>query len=321
MTDPRHDTPAPPPPASSPRGLLSRLDHWMASHPWHPRLAPYLLYLLVLALILELVPLEPRLYPLLYTLQCALVLYLLHRYRLLLPELNLRFHWLALPTGLIVFVAWILLGWLMAGEFHLRASALLDGQPLGRIDHPALGHPTPYFAVDPASPPMDFRDPQQMGPTVGWIALLLRLLGMSLVVPLFEELFIRSLCLRSFHSLRTTAIGFLHFAMDLPLLGEWLMHTKLGERAGRHDPVLGRAFLQTPLGDLSLFGVIASTLVFMSAHVPRDWPAVWFCALAYCLLLRLTAQKKALGPVIWAHAITNALLWLYTLTTLDWQFL
>ncbi|MCC7409126.1 MAG: CPBP family intramembrane metalloprotease [Phycisphaeraceae bacterium] len=307
MTDPRHDTPAPHATASSPRGPLSRLDRWMASHPWHPRLAPYLLYLLVLALILELVPLQPRLYPFLYTLQCALVLYLLHRYRSLLPELSLRFHWLAIPTGVIVFIAWVLLGWLMAGEFHDRWTALLQGRLLG-----------PLSTVDA---PVDFRHPDQMGPTIGWLALVLRLLGMSLVVPLFEELFIRSLCLRSFHSLRTTAIGVLHFLMDLPLLGDWLMQTSLGERAGRHDPVLGRAFTQTPLGDLSLFGVIASTLVFMSAHIPRDWPAVWVCGIAYCLLLRATAQKHRLGPVIWAHAITNALLWLYTLTTADWQFL
>ena len=44
------------------------------------------------------------------------------------------------------------------------------------------------------------------------------------------------------------------------------------------------------------------------------------CALAYCLLLSVT-RAKGLGPVCWAHGITNALLWGYTVYYGNWQFL
>ena len=44
------------------------------------------------------------------------------------------------------------------------------------------------------------------------------------------------------------------------------------------------------------------------------------CGVAYCLLLMVT-RKKGLGPVIWAHGITNALLWVYTIQTDVWRFL
>jgi len=81
-----------------------------------------------------------------------------------------------------------------------------------------------------------------------------------------------------------------------------------------------REFNRTPFGVLSVFGVIASTFVFMLSHFPRDWPGIWVCGVAYCLLLAAT-RHKGLGPVVWAHGITNALLWVYTLNTGNWQFL
>jgi hypothetical protein len=31
--------------------------------------------------------------------------------------------------------------------------------------------------------------------------------------------------------------------------------------------------------------------------------------------------RLGLGPIIWSHGLTNALLWLYTLTSDDWRFL
>ncbi|MCC7147018.1 MAG: CPBP family intramembrane metalloprotease [Phycisphaeraceae bacterium] len=292
----------------------------MASNPWHPRLAPFAVYLLILAIIDVARDQAAWTYPGLYVVQCGVVLWLLWRYRSLLPELTVRFDWLAVPVGVGVFVAWIGLGWWMAGEWDVRWQALLDGRFLPTFDYTALGQTPSPRATDLAQGPLDFRDPQIMGPAVGWIALSVRLLGMSIVVPLFEELFIRSLCLRSFAHYRTTAIGTVHFLMDLPLIGEWLMHTSIGERAARHQPVFGEVFLRTPLGALSIFGVVASTLVFMIHHPLRDWPGTWVCGVAYCLLVWATA-RKGLGPVVWAHGITNALLWIYTLGTGDWQFL
>ncbi|MCC6680302.1 MAG: CPBP family intramembrane metalloprotease [Phycisphaeraceae bacterium] len=323
--------------AQSKQSLLSRLDQQVATHVWYPRLLPFFLYVSFLALMgldglfarladmtAKLTPLSgalaglaeawrhPLVYPLLYVTQCTLVLWLLWRYRKLTPELKLSFHWLALPVGVFVTVAWVVLGWWMAGEFSQRWAALMDGQLLG----PLSGQ------VDEA----DFRLPQNMGHTVGWTALILRLAGMSIVVPMFEEMFIRSLMLRGLSEWRKTWIGVQQLFCDLPGVGEWFIHTRAGERASRHPPVFSPMFVETPLGKLTVFGVCASTLVFMFSHVFRDWPGVWACGIAYCLLLGYTTrngkdQSRGLGPVIWAHGITNALLWVYTVYSGDWQFL
>jgi hypothetical protein len=100
---------------------------------------------------------------------------------------------------------------------------------------------------------------------------------------------------------------------DLPAFGEWFMHTKVGTKAARHPPVFGAEFHRVPLGRLSWFGVAASTGVFMIHHHARDWPGAIVCGVAYCLLLWYTQRrsKLGLGPVVWAHGITNALLWAY----------
>lgn len=317
MTDPAADN------TSAAATPLAAFDRWMAAHPWHPRVVPLIVYLLMLAGIQFLPDHPPLSYlqPVLYVLQCGLVLWLLHRCRRLLPELTLAFDWRAVPVGVGVFILWVLLGWLTAGEFVERGSALLDGRPIGMIHYGSPPIDKPPLATSAADGPFDFRDPAMMGLTVGWAALVLRLLGMSIVVPLFEELFTRSLLLRSFHRPRATAIGLLHFFMDLPVVGEWLSHTRLGRRADAHGPVFGREFERTPLGALSVFGIAASTFVFMLNHGLRDWPGTVVCGIAYCLLVGATGRAKGLGPVIWAHGITNALLWGYTLTVGDWQFL
>lgn len=270
---------------------MQRVDRWAAENPWHPRFLPFLAYVGLLPLIGALRDRWPATYPVAYTLQCALVIWLLWRFRHLLPELTLSFHWLAVPVGVFVAGAWIWLGQWMVDTYPARFA---DQQPYN------------FF--------------EQMGTTVGWAAFSLRLAGMAIVVPLFEELFIRSLILRSLHRFKTTAIGTVQIIQDLPLLGEWVMHTSLGHRADRHPPVFGPQFLRTPLGALSVFGVTASTLVFTAHHTTRDWPGCVVCAVAYCLLLAAT-RHKGLGPTCWAHGITNALLWGYTLYTGDWQFL
>ena len=143
---------------------------------------------------------------------------------------------------------------------------------------------------------------------------------MATLVPPFEELLIRSLTLRSFHRSRQTLVGLVQIAEDIPILGEWLLQTKLGRETGKSPVSFASEFRRAPLGKLTLFGVCASTFIFMLSHHLRDWPAIWPCGIAYCVLLAVT-REKGLGPVIWAHCITNALLWVYTLYTGDWQFL
>jgi membrane protease YdiL (CAAX protease family) len=262
----------------------------------------------------------------LYVAQCAFVLWLLWRCRRLLPELTIRFHWLAVPVGVVVFLAWIWIGLVVAEFSTVRHAGIgpFTAQLFAWMIDPAspvtLTKPdgSPFSFVDAVAAEGDMRT--TMGPAVGWVSLTLRLLGMSLVVPLFEELFIRSLMLRSLSDRRNTMIGLVQVLEDLPVVGDWVAGTKIADDAAQAPPMFEREFNRVPLGYLTIFGVTASTLVFMVNHAPRDYLACIFCGVAYCLLLRLT-RGKGLGPVCWAHGITNALIWLYTVHTGDWRFL
>lgn len=287
-------TPQPEPRTSgSAADRLARLDAWMASHPWHPRIVPWVLYLVLLTAVLYLTPWWPPIYPVLYTGQCVLVVWFLWRYRKLTPELNLRFHPIAVPVGVGVAVLWI---WMGLGMIRLFP---------GQFDDVGA---EPFFAAD------------QMGPAVGWVAFVLRLVGMSLVVPLFEELFNRSLLLRCLHRPGRTWLALIQVLQDMPAIGDWLMDTRIGARADAEPPILRTELERTPFGKLSVFGVCASSAVFVAAHQPRDWPACFLCGVIYCLVVGLT-RTRGLGPVIWTHGITNAALWGYTLYSGDWRFL
>lgn len=273
------------------------LDPFMTKRFWAPRLIPFLVYAGFLFLFIFIREPFPWAYPFVYALQCGLVAWLLWRYRHLLPELTISFHWLAVPVGLGVAAVWI---WLRFQTVRL----------------------IPFLAHD--KPPESFF--QTMGPALGWLALAERLVGMAILVPLFEELCMRSLMLRCFHRPRLTLIGLLQILEDIPLIGDWIITTSLGDRVSKYPAVFKTEFHSTPLGRLSLFGVAASTLIFTVHHAPIDYPGCIVCSIAYCLLLRSTAHK-GLGPVCWAHGITNATLWFYTLythfytPTPDWQFL
>lgn len=253
----------------------------MQLHPWHPRVAPWCVYLLFLMVISCAGGVWPGSYPVLYVIQCAVVLWMLYRYRRLTPELTLRFHWLAIPAGLGVAVLWI-----------FAAEEVVQRFP-GPFDQVGA---KPFF---------------EMGKVGGSIALALRLVGMSLVVPMFEELFNRSLLLRSFHRRRPTIRGVIQIIMDFPIVGEWLMHTRLGMQADKEPTSFAHEFEAASFGRLSVFGVAASTAVFVAVHHPRDWPACFVCGIVYCLVVGAT-RTRGLGPVIWTHGITNAALWAYT---------
>lgn len=308
-------------------GRLATFDAWMSANPWHPRITPFAVYILFLALlgldglferladithaaapVSELFTTlaagwkHPATYAVVYTTQCTLVVLLMWRYRRLTPELNVRFHWLALPTAVLLTVAWVLLGF----GYNLVFSG--EARP-------------------PADPQM-FERMRDQSPTFMHVSLGLRLLGMSLVVPLFEEMFVRSAALRGMHSARQTGIGIVQVLCDLPMIGDWLMHTKLGQRALDQPGMFTRQLERTPLGDVSLFAVFASTLVFLVSHMPRDWMGCVACGVVWCWLVwwtnrsSLPAERRlGLGPVVWSHGLTNALLWGYTVVSGDWQFL
>ena len=307
--------------------LVQRLDRTMAEHPWYPRVIPFLVYIAFLALTTVVSNWAPVLYTPLYVAQCGLVVWLLWRYRRLLPELTLSFHWLALPVGVAVFFAWVWIGMAIAEYPYLSQVGIaqftsdLLAWMVNPADAPAaLQRPDGSHRVFVSAAAASDSIFHQMPAWMIWPSLILRLAGMALVVPLFEELFIRSLLLRSLSSAKNTGIGLVQVAQDFPVVGEWLMNTKLGRRADEYPPMFEHEFKRVPLGKLTMFGVFASTLIFTLNHTPRDYAACVFCGIAYCLLLWAT-RHKGLGPVCWAHGITNALLWLYTLHTADFRFL
>lgn len=307
------------------RRLIGAVDRWMERHPWHPRLVPYAVYGVFLVPVGVVREHAVGMYPLVYAMQCGLVMWLLWRYRRLVEEMNWRFHWLAVPAGVGVFYAWVWLGvaveeWGMVRERGLWRFTveLTQWMVYGRAGMDWVGQ---VFGNGRGQDLLG-----ELGRGWGELAMGLRLAGMTVVVPMFEELFVRSLVLRSFQHPRRTAIGLVQVIHDLPLVGEWLVHTDLAYRAHRHPAVFGREFLDNPLGKMTVFGVMVSTGVFMLGHLPRDYAGAVACGLAYCLVVWATnrpgkGKGRGLGPVIWAHAITNALLWVYTVRTGDWRFL
>ena len=279
-------------------GAIVELDRWMHQSPWHPRVAPFAAYVLLMPL----TDFFRHHYmwgaPAIYLLQCVLVGLMLWRYRKLTAELTVTFDWRAVPVGLFVAAAWIGVGLLMV-ELGLHLAEWFPSM--------FKGDPTKHYL-------------ETYGPDLRSVAMPIRLLGMAVLVPLFEELFVRSLLLRALSSFRYTGVGILQVLGDLPLVGSWFMQTDLARRADRHKTVFTTQFERTELGSVTLFGFIASTFLFASYHAPRDWAGCVICAAAYCALLHFT-RNKGLGPVAWAHGVTNAALWAYVWTTGDWQFL
>jgi hypothetical protein len=288
-------------------GPLARLDAWVAANPWHPRVLPFLVYIAGLFVVdMASKHIHLLLFPPLYTLQIAVVAWLVWRYRRFTPEVTLRFHWLAVPTGLLLCWAWI---------------------ELGRLTI-AFSDRFAYFADRPHDMEIMFAE----YPTVAWGTLAMRFLGMVLLVPIFEELFTRSALLRGLHHARPTAVGAVQIAHDMPVIGEWVAETRTGQEAAKQPGQLTRQLLETPLGRLSVFGVFASTMIFMFNHSMRDWLGCIACGLVWCALLWWTNRAPArgdlhgkpalgLGPIIWSHAITNAALWAYCTYTGDWQWM
>ncbi len=294
-------------------GLLSPVDRFMEANPWHPRVAPFFVYILLL---LPLGQIEGTrvewLWPLMYGVQNVVVVWLLWRYRRLLPEVTLRFHWLAIPTGVLLLGAWVGLGMGMGAMWPGWFGASLN----------AGGAVTPHFFQTLGA---------RYGPGLMWGCLVLKLVGMSLVVPVFEELFIRSAMVRGLQRWRSTRRGLLQIAVDLPVIGDWLDTTRVGRAASDAPPAFTQALRGTPVGAMTLFAVAASTVVFSASHAVRDWPGCIACGVVWCWLIWITNRRPigdiddpkrlGIGPVAWSHGLTNALLWAYTIGLNDWRFL
>lgn len=269
---------------------LQRLDQWAASHPANPRFAPWFVYMIFLAGQTLAHESAPELHGPIKIVQTAVVCWLIWRWRKLTPELTWSFHWLVIPVSLFLTAAWIGLG------------AALD----------------PYLGAD--EPPKVFWGIHH--PALAWAAAVCHLLAMMTAVPMIEEMFNRSLLLRCLQSPRQTGVGAIQFLCDLPGVGDWLIHTRLGVAATKAPAALTEQFNRTVLGELSIFGVLASSMIFALVHVMRDWPAAVLCGVVWCVMLRIT-RRKGLGPVIWSHALTNLLLWAHVIYHggNEWRFM
>ncbi len=308
---------------------LEKLDSWMQQDPFPPRFLPFFAWLIGMLLTgLAADHIHPWALPPVYTLQVIVVVALLWRYRKLTPELNLRFHWTVVPSALFLTAAWMLMGWWMAGELGPRWDALMQGQFLPRFDEAAFAshslEPNRFSTTEPG----DFEQMQAEDPALFFSAMALRLIGMAAVVPFFEELFVRSLCLRACARVKQTGLGLLQILEDLPVIGDWLADSPLTKPAAGKPPQFREQFEQNTLANVTLFGTIMSTIIFTASHLPRDWPGCVACGLVWCCMVWLTnkpsrpeARRLGLGPVIWSHGLVNALLWAHAWASGDWQFL
>lgn len=279
----------------------------MARSPWHPRVTPFFVYIVGLAVAGMLTP-ENRLgagvYLPVYGTVCGVIAFLLWRYRQLTPELTLRFHWTVLPSALVLLAAWIALG----RGFNQLTKGGAGVVPLADAD---------VFGPLAAS-----------SSGVFWVAFAARGLGMVVLVALFEELFVRSAVLRAVHRWEGTRTGLLQLVADLPAVGDVVADRPWVEAAQQEPPAFTRQLVQTPLGAVTIFSAAASTVVFAASHGVRDWAGCVACGLVWCAMVGWTNraslppdQRAGLGPVIWSHGLVNLGLWGWTLSTGDWQFL
>lgn len=326
----------PDPPAAPHDSALGKLDAFMAASPWHPRLLPFFVYIIFGLFIAGLaIEASPFTRPIVYAFVVGTVVFLLWRYRRLTPELTIRFHWLAVPTGIGLLFAWVYLGY-----WTNQAAAALQGTPvLGPAADFFIGADNALHAADTARRETHAiqRGYTAYGPVWYWVTMVLRLLGMALVVPMFEELFVRSAVLRATFSRSKTWRGILQFASDLPVIGDAVANSRAGRAAEQAPPAFTEQLTQTQVGRISMFSIMASTVVFMLSHVPRDWAGCIACGVVWCGLVWWTNRPRkskgetweslppggrtGLGPIAWSHGITNAALWYWTLRVGDWQFL
>ncbi|MBU1196588.1 MAG: CPBP family intramembrane metalloprotease [Proteobacteria bacterium] len=140
--------------------------------------------------------------------------------------------------------------------------------------------------IDIAGEPWDFS------------AFILRLIAASLIVPVFEEVFIRGYVLRAAlqwdQNRKNTQIS--------SPLGQMLDHDTIAD---------------VPPGAWSVMAIVISTLAFTAGHLPSEWPA----SVAYSVLMSiLWIMRKDLLSCMVAHGITNLALGIYVYFSGNWGF-
>ena len=235
-----------------------------------------------------------------------------------------------MPTGVGLLFAWVYLGYFTNWLSH----QLMDVPGVNMVSN----YLVPTDANDPLNknPRHTFIDNKDaLGDAWYWTTMSLRLVGMSLVVPLFEELWVRSAVLRGTFNPAKTKMAVLQVAQDLPLIGDRIANTEAARRAAQQPPMFTEQLRETRVGQITFFSIVISTIVFLLAHQQRDYLGCVACGVVWCWLVWYTNKPKkgetwddqpaggriGLGPIVWSHGITNATLWAWTLWTGDWQFL
>lgn len=146
----------------------------------------------------------------------------------------------------------------------------------------------PYLLFASLRPePGEAFDPDQLGPTLVWIALALRATGYALVTPFVEELFVRS----------------------------WML---------RYVDVFDRNidFRDVPIGQFRWRSFLVVVAYFTLSHMPWEYPV----ALAWVVGTQLWLyRRKHIGALVVVHAASNLSIFLAVvlaseLRGLDWWF-
>jgi membrane protease YdiL (CAAX protease family) len=125
----------------------------------------------------------------------------------------------------------------------------------------------------------------------------LRLFSATLIVPVFEELFVR---------------GYL-FRLAL----QWDRARRSGIRSPLLEALDRRRVDDVAPGEWTAWAVVLSTVAFALGHTVPEWPA----SIAYGLLMiGLWVERKDLLSCIVAHGTTNLALGLYVRATGGWGF-
>ncbi len=212
---------------------------------WLPYVLPYVLFLVIGWAGTWIPGAEYPIYPI-KTLVLAGVIFWFWRARAY-PEWDLKPSLLGIGAGLLGFALWLL------------PEGLLSGLPkIGTVGY----------------------DPDSAG---DWrtIVIVSQIAGAVLVVPIFEELFLRSFLMR-----------YLDMVKDN-----------------------GETFTKIPIGRYRLFSFIGVVTAMAITH--HRWLRGGLYSALLCAVLY---KKKRMGPVIWAHAITNGALAIYGLKTGNWAF-
>ncbi len=124
----------------------------------------------------------------------------------------------------------------------------------------------------------------------------LRLASAGLVVPVFEELFMRGYILR--------------FTL------QWELARKSGGKSPFDETLYQKSIHEIPPGSWSWAAVMGSSVIFMLGHGTVEWLAAFVYGL---LMASLWIVRKDLLACVTAHAVTNISLAIFVKTYGKWQ--